>query len=110
MRQDERPAWAIDGEELKAWDAQTEKINRELDALLERWRGLLMEYAEIRDRGLSRNPGEGLRFAIITAEEQAELKRIDAEMKVAADQMVPWLRELSAHPARFPQPRPHPDY
>ena len=110
MRRDERPAWAIDGEELKAWEAQTDKINRELGALLERWHALLMEYAEIRDSGLSRNPGEGLRFAIITSEEAAELHRIDAEMKAVGDKMAPWLRELADHAARFPRPKPRSDY
>jgi len=110
MRRDERPAWAIDSEELKAWEAQADKINRELGALLERWHGLLMEYAEIRDSGLSRNPGEGLRFAIITSEERAELQRIDAEMKAVGDKMAPWFRELAAHAARFPRPKPRSDY
>jgi hypothetical protein len=106
MREDTE--WVIDAEELKAWEAEGEEIKRALDPLLARWWEILAKYEEIRERGLTRNPGEGLRLAIITPDEEKELATLNSEAESVCQAIGFWMNRLTDHVARFPRPKPRP--
>lgn len=106
MREDTE--WVIDGEELQAWEAEMERLRREMDQAYGQDYELLVKIGEIRDRGLSRNPGEGLRFAIITEDEGKQLKEINSEAASVTKRMGVLMKQATAHLARYPRPKPRP--
>ena len=100
--------WVIDSEELEAWMAEGEEIKKALDKLWEQYYQSLAEYGNIEERGLARNPGEGLRYAFITPEEGKELEKLNSEMESVTKAIGVWIKRMGDHAARFPRPKPRP--
>jgi hypothetical protein len=98
--------WVIDREELEVWEAEMERLRREVGEAYTEHYEVLGKLAEIQERGLARNPGEELRFAIITAAEAEELKKLGSEAESVTRRMGILMEQATAHLARFPRPKP----
>lgn len=100
--------WVRDAEELEAWKVESERILRKLDPLNIKYGQGLMELIGLRDRGLARNPGKGLRPAIFTSDEVEEMDRLLSELQSVNEALDAVGRELEAHRTRYPRPQPRP--
>jgi len=100
--------WVRDAEELEAWKVESERILRKLDPLHTRYGQGLTELLRLRDRGLARNPGKGLRPAIFTSDEVEEMDRLLSELQALNEALDAVSRELMAHHTRYPRPQPRP--
>jgi hypothetical protein len=98
--------WVIDAEELEAWEAEMERLREEMGEAYRQHYEVLGKLAKIKERGLARNPGEGLRFAVITGPEADELEELVSEGESVRKRMGELMKLATAHLARFPRQKP----
>ena len=100
--------WVIDGEELRRWEEEGERLEQEADELVAEWREHFGWVTDFHKRRAPSTPAGQMPALHLTAEEWDELEQHAAEMERLVTLMVQRTVEAAVHAARFPRPKPRP--